>query len=104
MLNGANNCSQKCGRRGATISIIHTWLLLVFMSTIVYNVDMKTVPYQMMRVRKTTHHMLRKIAAWNNETLLETVERLAQKEWKRILERQKERSDATLQKDQNRSE
>lgn len=83
---------------------MHTWLLLAFLSTFVYNVDMETAPYQMMRVRKTTHHTLRKIAAWNNETLLETVERLAQQEWQRILERQKEQSDATLQKDQNRSE
>ena len=83
---------------------MHTSLLLAFLSTFVYNVDMETAPYQMMRVRKTTHQTLRKIAAWNNETLLETVERLAQQEWQRLLERQKEQSDATLQKDQNRSE
>ena len=90
--------------RGATISKMYTRLLLAFLSTFVYNVDMETEPYQMMRVRKTTHHTLRKIAAWNNETLLETVERLARQEWQRILERQKEQSDATLQKDQNRGE
>jgi hypothetical protein len=65
---------------------------------------MGTEPYQMMRVRKTTHHLLRKIAAWNNERLVETIERLAQQEWQRIKRAEKEQLDAALQKDQNRSE
>ena len=46
--------------------------------------------YQLIRIWKRTHQTLRKIAAFTGESLVEALERMANEEWQRVQQRQKE--------------
>ncbi len=43
--------------------------------------------YELLRIWKTTHRLLRQIAAQTDESLVEVVHRLAQAEWERLFQK-----------------
>lgn len=66
-----------------------------------YNSYMEQEKYQMLRIWKTTHSLLRRIAAFSDESLVETLDRLAKQEWQRLQrQEQKGTSDASVQENQ----
>ncbi len=65
-----------------------------------YNLYMEQEKYQVLRIWKTTHSLVRRIAASTDESLVETLDRLAKQEWQRIQQQEKaESTDAVVRKD-----
>lgn len=62
---------------------IHFYLLTLLYK-LLYNSYMEQDKYQVLRIWKTTHSLLRRISAWTDESLVETLDRLAKQEWQRI--------------------
>ena len=61
---------------------------------------MEQEKYQVLRIWKTTHSLLRRIAASTDESLVETIDRLAKREWRYIQQKEKgENTDDALHKD-----
>lgn len=56
---------------------------------ICYNAYMETPQYQVVRIWKTTHRILRQIAAQTDESLVELLDRMAHEEQQRLKERDK---------------
>ena len=66
-----------------------TFLLLDNLYEMLYSSYMEQT-YQLIRIWKRTHQTLRKIAAFTGESLVEALERMANEEWQRVQQRQKE--------------
>lgn len=57
------------------------------MYELLYNSYMEKEKYQVLRIWKTTHRILRQIAAQTDESLVELLDRLAREEQARIQEK-----------------
>ena len=80
--------------------LLNTDLPLDSMYELLYNSYMEQAKYQVLRIWKTTHSLLRRIAASTDESLVETLDRLAKQEWQRIQHQEKaESTDAAVRKD-----
>jgi hypothetical protein len=79
--------------------LVTTFLLLDKMHTKAYNVCMEKQRYTVLRVRRETHQLFRRIAAMSDESMVETLDRLAHQEWARI-QKEQGKPDALVQKEQ----
>jgi DNA-binding PadR family transcriptional regulator len=59
---------------------------------------MEQKDYTILRVRKETHRLLKRIAVFSEESMVQTLDRLARQEWARI--QKGEQGGAPVQEDQ----
>lgn len=57
---------------------------------------MKNPQYQVVRIWKTTHRILRQIAAQTDESLVELLDRMAREEQQRLREKEKDHADENI--------
>ncbi|TMD00102.1 MAG: hypothetical protein E6J11_06050 [Chloroflexi bacterium] len=60
---------------------------------------METAKYTVLRVRKTTRDLLKLVSVLSHESMVETIDRLAQQELAR-LQKEQEKPDAALHKEE----
>jgi len=78
--------------KGTQTSFLITFLSLDKMHTKAYNVCMETQKYTVLRVRRETHQLFRRIAAMSDESMVQTLDRLAHQEWARIQQTEQSRA------------